>query len=230
MAMGAPSRQDKGREKPCGPPELHRHGTGLPAAQGSARWPRRGGQGKGVLSSFVPRLRKTNWSATEHLLPFGEFGVCPWLPMGFGGVLVAGRQGAAAIRAGRLRDAQLWGPRMVRHGDGATTWDPWARHGGEEGAVGAILPGQTHQRCAWSGRRESGSGGAALTYGYQMVDVKKKKKEKKPIRKFPSAVHGHDHRPSPLSPLIVPIHPSDSAHPLCNQVFPGAASLNKTLQ
>lgn len=182
--MGAPSHRDKGREKPCGPPELRRHGTGLPAARGSARWPRRGGQGKGVLSSFVPRLRKTNWSAMGHLLPFGEFEVCPWLPVGFGGVLVAGRRGAAAVRAGRLRDAQLWGPRVVHCGDGATNWHLWARHHGEEGAVGAMLPGQTHRRCAMSGRRESGSGGVALTYGYQMVDVKKKRKRKSPSGSF----------------------------------------------
>lgn len=37
-----------------------------------------------------------------------------------------------------------------------------------------------------------GSEGAVLTYGYQMVDVKKTK-EKKPVREFPPAIHGHDH-------------------------------------
>lgn len=33
---------------------------------------------EGCLPQLVPRLRKTNWSATGYPLPFGELGVCPW--------------------------------------------------------------------------------------------------------------------------------------------------------
>lgn len=33
-----------------------------------------------------------------------------------------------------------------------------------------------------------------------------------------------------LPPLLIPVHPLNSAHRLCSQVFPSTASLNKTLQ
>ena len=62
----------------------------LPARHGAAsslgicRVPQEGWAGEGCPLQLVPKLRKTNWSATGHPLPFGELRVCPRLPVGFG--------------------------------------------------------------------------------------------------------------------------------------------------
>lgn len=73
-----------------------------------------------------------------------------------------------------------------------------------------------------------GSEGAVLTYGYQMVDVKKTK-EKSLSGSFHQQFVAMTIVPV-LAPLLIPVHPLNSTHWLCGQVFPSTASLNKTLQ
>lgn len=74
-----------------------------------------------------------------------------------------------------------------------------------------------------------GSAGVVLTYGYQMVGVKKKKKRKSPSGGFHQQFMAMTTMPV-LPPLLILVHPLNSTHWLCSQVFPSTASLNKTLQ
>lgn len=164
----------------------------------SAGCPRRGGKG----SSLQPLQRptKANWNVMGRPLLFGE------LPVEFRGVLLSG---AAALKAGRFWDAQLWGLRMVS----ITSWcsrNVTMDRRVLSGLCRQCRPTSPHLDLCQSVTRASltvGSAGAVLPYGYQMVDVKKTE-EKKPIRKFPPTVTTMP----VLPPLLILVHALNSIH------------------